>query len=590
MPVSAESYRAHKALLMADVVESVRLIAASPTDVIDRWRAFVHEVRGELLPARGGRLVKSLGDGFLLDFDLVPSAAAAALELQRRIARHNAGRPPELAILLRVAVHFGEVVIDGIDVYGPPVNLVARLTALASPGECVVSAEVADLLVPGVDADVEDLGDCYLKHIDGPVRVFRLGPAPALSALVSVDERRRNDLRPGIAVLPFECSLGHDPGDMFGEALADELISLLARSRDLHVISSLSTRSLKGRRMDAAEVAARLGAPYVLSGRYRMLGGWAHLNVELADVRSGQLLWADGFDTSIAAAFDPQAPLADRIVAALGKVILAQELELALSLPMPALDSYTLLFGAISLMHRQTLREFQRAHDLLEHLAYRQGRRGAAHAWLAKWHVLRAVQGWSPDPQAESVQALDRVQRALDANPQDGLALAIGGLVHGYLRKDLGAAGRMYDDALAANPNEPLAWLFSATRHGYLGEGHDAESAGEMALSLSPLDPMRYFFDSLAATAMLANANWQRSMELAQRSVRANRTHASTWRTLAYALVMLERVDEAKQAVAELRAIEPGYTVGEFRRRFPGRDGPMAQPWASALGVAGLPE
>lgn len=585
---TADLRREHRALVMADLVDSVRLIGAYPGVVIAQWRAFVDALRRELLPAHGGRMVKSLGDGFLLDFERVPAAAAVAVELHRRLAAGDA--PGGERLMLRVGVHVGEVVIDELDDYGPAVNLAARLREQAAAGETLVSAEVADQLLRGVDADLEDLGECYFKHIDGPVRVYRLGPAPAVPLLGSLDERRRDNLRPGIAVLPFECTLGGDAGDLFGEALADEVTAQLARARDLHVISSLSTRSLKGRRFAPDQIAAHLGAPYVVSGRYRLHGEHVRLTVELADIRSGAVLWADGFDSSVAAAFDPAAPLADLIVGEIGRAVLARELELAISLPMPALDSYTLLFGAISLMHRQTLREFERAHELLEHLAYRQGRRGTAHAWLAKWHVLRVVQGWAGDPVREATLALDRADRALQANPSDALALAIGGQVHGYLRQDQDTAGRMYQEALANNPNEPLAWLFTATHSAYRGDGARATEASEMALRLSPLDPLRYYFDSLAATAVLADGQWERAVELGRRSARANRKHASTWRTLAYALVMLERLDEARDAVAQLRAIEPAYRVGTFRQRFPGRGGPMAEPWAQALARAGLPE
>ena len=108
-------------------------------------------------------------------------------------------------------------------------------------------------------------------------------------------------------------------------------------------------------------------------------------------------------------------------------------------------------------------------------------------------------------------------------------------------------------------------------------------------LRLSPIDPLKYFFDSLAATAALSNASWERSVALSLRSIRANRSHASTWRTLAFALVMLNRMDEAQESVQRLLEIEPGFTVGRFRERFPGRDGPMAEPWAEALQAAGLP-
>jgi adenylate cyclase len=589
-PIWPDLQRARKAIVVVDIVESVRLIHDHEIDVIDRWRRFIHEITTNVLSVRGGRLVKSLGDGLLLEFAQVPSAAAAAIDMQRRIEAYNAQRAPDAVIALRVGVHVSDVIVDHLDVYGKGVNLAARLATLARPGEIVVSDEVRDMLVSGVDADVEDLGDMFVKHLDGAVRAYRLGAAAAAPGLDTLAQRRASDLRPGVAVIPFECTVGHDPGDLLGEALADEVISQLARSAELHVISGLSTRSLKGRRLGVEEIAAHLGAAYILSGRYRLAGDRIRLNVELADVGSRRVLWADAFETTALAAFDPDAPLADLIVTGMSRAILDRELDLALTYPMPALQTYTLLFGAITLMHRASPAQFDRARQMLEHLAYRQGRRGVAHAWLAKWHVLRVVQGWAPDVAEERSQALAQAARALDANPQNSLALSIGGLVHGYLKKDMTTAGRMYADALAANPNEPLAWLFSSTWHAYRGEGVEAEKAGDMALRLSPLDPMRYFFDSLASTALLAGSNWQKSIELAQRSVKANRQHASTWRTLAYALVMSDRVDEAKVAVNELLAIEPSYTVRAFRDRFPGREGPMADPWASALSTAGLPD
>jgi class 3 adenylate cyclase/TolB-like protein len=585
-----ELHRQRRAIVVVDVVESVRLMQANEADVIDRWRRFVNEVRTQMLPTHGGRLVKSLGDGLLLEFESVPVAVESASEIRRRMAQHNTARACASAIHLRIGVHVADVVVDDLDVYGTGVNLAARLASLAGPDEIIVSPEVRDELVTGLDAEVEDLGECYVKHIEHAVHAYRVGPATADSGVENLPDQRLNDARPGIAVLPFECVFGDDPGDILGEALADDVISQLARSADMHVISGLSTRMLKRRQLGAADVGKRLGAAYVLSGRYRKHDGRAVLTAELAEARAGTVIWGDRFNTTLAAAFDPEEPLAARIVGELTRAILQQELQLALTLPLPTLESYTVLFGAITLMHRATRDEFDRSRLMLEYLSERQGRRGAAHAWLAKWHVLRVVQGWSPDPDQEASQAMSRTRRALDANPHNALALAIAGLVHGYLHKDLDTAGRLYEDALRAGPNEPLAWLFSATRNAYLGEGALAEAAADKALRLSPLDPMRYFFDSLGATAVLASSNWPRAVELAQRSIRANRSHASTWRTLIYALVMLERVDDARAAVGELLAIEPGFTVSRFRQRFPGRDGPMAAPWARALSMAGLPE
>lgn len=585
-----ELRRSRKAVVIVDMVESVRLMETHELDVIDRWRRFVKEVETDVLPARGGRLVRSRGDGLLLEFDLVPDAAAAAVDIQHRIGAYNAARAHDAHVLLRVGVHVSDIVVDALDVYGHGVNVATRLASLAAPGEVIVSDEVRDLLVPGVDPDVEDLGECFVKHVEGALRAYRIGPAAGPGAIESLASRLHGDLmRPGIAVIPFECTMGHDPNGMLGEALAEETIFQLARSADLHVISSLSTRSLKGRQIGIGEIATHLRVAYVVSGGYRYDLSRVRVHVELAEASSERVIWAQAYDTTPQAAFDIDTSVADRIVAEVSRVILERELERAMSSPFPTLDSYTLLLGAITLMHRASLTQFDRARAMLEYLAQRQGRRGVAHAWLAKWHVLRVVQGWSQDAAAEGREALTRAERALESNPLDGLALSIAGLVHAYLLKDLVQAGRLYSDARAANPNEPLAWLFSATWHAYRGEGPEASSAAEMALRLSPLDPMRYFFDSLAATATLGTGDWKRSIELCERSIRANRLHASTWRTVAFALVMSGRLDEARRAVEELRAIEPAFTVARFLERFPGRDGPLAQPWAQALREAGLP-
>lgn len=586
-PIALNLPFVRKALVFVDVVESVRLMRQHERDVIERWVRFVDEVRHEVLPEHGGQLVKSHGDGLLMAFDTVPAAAATALELQRRVVALNAGRSADAHIQLRAGVHIGEVTAVAMDLQGSAVNEAQRLCSLAEPGETLVSASARDWLVPGIDPEPEDLGERYVRHLEEPLRVYRIGVAHAKVGTGALGASL--NLRPGIAVLPFECSTGDDPPGILGEALADEINAQLSPSRDLDVISGLSTRGLRGRRLSVVEVGHQLRAAYVLSGRYRGVDGDVRLHVELADARDASVLWAESVSTTVKDALDPRQGLAAHIAEAVSQTLLARELARALSQPLPALESYTLLYNGIGLMHRASARDFELARTMLEHLLDRVGRSSAVHAWLAKWHVLRAVQGLSGDPRADTACAMDRVRRALDIDPRNSLALAIGGLVHGYLRKDLQAAGQLYEDALAANPNESLALLFSATRHAYLGQAGQAAQAAEMALRLSPIDPLRYFYDSLSATAMLAGGHWERAVELGQRSARANRLHASTWRTLAYALTMLGRADEARAAVGNLRMIEPEYTVATFRQRFPGRDGPMAGPWAQALQDAGLP-
>jgi adenylate cyclase len=578
-----------RALMLADVFESVRLNQQGGDDFARRWIAFVEEVRREVLPHRNGRWIKSTGDGFLIEFDAAAPAAAVALDVQRRVARYNQGRPAQQWIMLRIGLHAGEVALGEFDRFGAVVDLTQRLSTLARPGETIVSDEISSRLIADVDGDLEDLGDCFLKGLNDSVRAHRLGLPAEHAGLAPVDERRNAALRPVIAVLPLPCHLGSDPGDAFGQALTEEIILHLSRVAELDVINGNSTRRLHRRALAEGEASLRLDADLLLCGSYRVAASRMVLTLQLQDGRRGTVLFAEQYETSVAEAFDPDEPLAPRIVLDTAKALFRHAFALTNGAPLLAVESYALLFSAIGLMHRATVRDFDRAREMLQHLVARQGRYGIAEAWLAKWHVLRVVQGWSADPLAEQREALDHVHRSLDLNPSNALALSIGGLVHAYLIKDLTTAGRMYQAALDDNPSEPLAWLFSATRHAYLGEGPQAEAAGEKALRLSPIDPLRYFFESLAATAAAGNSHWRRSIELSRRSIKSNRTHASTWRTLVFALVQDGAHDEARQATTELMRIEPGLTVSGFRTRFPGRDGPMAEPWAQALLTAGVP-
>lgn len=583
-----ELTRARRAIVVVDVVESVRLMQEDEAGFIDRWRRFVHEVRTEVLPKHGGRMVKSLGDGMLLEFVDTRQAVQAALLLHRLAASPINSRPAATSLRLRVAVHCSEVTIDDIDIYGEGVNLCARLSAIAGPEQTVVSAEARDELVDGLDAEIEDLGECFLKHLELSVRCYIVKPIG--DELVAQHIMSSAALIwPTIAVVPFECTDGNDAAHIHGEACTDEVVARLVRVPQLHVVSTMSTRALRARAMQAQAICGHLGATYVIAGRYRLASDRLELFFELTDGRNGALVWADRLGHSLRSPRDAWAHIGATVTEQVLAALLKNELDRTAGQSLHTIEAYSLFFAAMSLMHRATARDFERARAMLEELAWRHNRSAVGHAWLAKWHVLRVVQGWSQDPATEGVKALDCTRRALDANSNDALALAICGLVHGYLRKDLAAAGTHYDAARQANPNEPLAWLFTATWRSYRDEGADAEQAADMALRLSPLDPMKYFFNSLAATAVLSNGSHARAIELAQHSLRVNRTHASTWRTLALAQSLAGSMDEARSTVAQLRQIEPKLTASTFLERYPGRDARHAPRYAQALIDAGLP-
>ena len=580
--------RATRAVLVVDVVESVRLIEQDEEDTISRWLDLVHQIEKDLLPANKGHLVKSLGDGLLLEFTDARTAVLAAFAIQQASDRGNVGKPPDRRILLRIGIEVGKVIIEDHDVFGRGVNLAARLASLAGPGEIVVSASVREQITPDLDADVEDLGECFLKHVKAPVHAYRIGP-PGASPLPRLPTTIGNML-PTLAVIPFKGLAVSKEHRILGEILAEETIRSFSRYPDLNVISRLSTTAFRGRVVSLAEIREHLNANYVLSGVYRADDDQIVLETELADAKSSQVAWSKRIKGQIRDIITGEQETVAQLVAEVRSAVALRELKHAKLQTLPTLDSYSLLMGAIALMHGRSKDDFRRAYKLLEALIERAPRQAIPQAWLAKWHVLQVQQGWASDPKQTAQRALARARRALDADPHSSLALAIDGMVHTNLLKRLDIAEERYGLAVEANPNDSLAWLLKGTMHAFKGEGVPAVEGTQHALSLSPLDPMRYFYDSLAATALNAAGEFKHALEIAKRSLRANRSHSSTLRTIAIAEWQLGRKDQARQAVQELLRLEPSLTVSGFLERSPAADYETGRDWSAVLEKAGLPK
>jgi class 3 adenylate cyclase/tetratricopeptide (TPR) repeat protein len=582
-----EEHRAQRTLVVVDLVESVRLMQAHEADVIDRWRRFVSEIRTQVLPTHGGRLVKSLGDGLLLEFENVPPAIAAALEVQARIAPYNAGRDTDSAMYLRIGAHVADIVVDGLDIYGAGVNLTARLAGLGRPGDIVVSTEVRDHVLTPMDAELEDMGECEVKGLLEPVRAYQVCPSHSRPAWrLPADPL---ETRATLAVMPFDTVAQNGEGITIEQIVADDLTLALSASRFLRVTSRLSTNALRMRKPTLAELREHLHADYVLSGSCLLHGNRLAVRMELASTDDGSIVWADASTMSIGDLFDSPNPATEMAVAAVTSAIVECESRGERTRALPTLRSHSLLFGAISLMHRLSRRDFDRSRELLDAVRERHPRSPEPYAWLGKWHVMRFAQGWSTDPLEEARRAQRMTQKALELQADHSLALAFDGLSEGFLKGDLAASARRYEAALAANPNESFAWLFSSALHAYQERGRDAAQAARSALHLSPLDPMRYFFDSFVANAMLAAGRYQESIHIGQRSIRANCTHMPTYRSLAIAQMLGGLEEDARQTIARLQRIAPGYTCALFRERYPGRGAPHAAVYETALRAAGLP-
>ncbi len=587
LPLETGTTRVVRTVLVVDVVESVRLMQEDEAGTVQRWRAFVDHVVHQLLPGHEGRLVKSLGDGLMLEFPRVNTAIGIAFAMQEAAAHANVDVAPERKVHLRIGIHVSPLVADEHDIYGHGVNLAARLTTLAGPDEIVVSADVRDQLTPALDADIEDLGECYVKHVQQPVRAFRVG-APGEQPVIERGNLAE-DLRATIAVIPFRPRALQSTDDVLGQLLADEVISALSHSPEVNVISRLSTSTFQGRDVKLEDVSAYLRADYVVSGSYHVDGDRVTLKAEMAETRSMQVIWSQSLKGSVNGVIAGDDPLANHLVGQACAAMMVRELQQSQGKAPQSLQNHTLLLSSIALMHRISPLAFQRSEQLLQVLIDRTPRLASPYAWMAKWHVLRVTQGWSSDAQSDGKVALENTKRALDRDATSSLAMTVEGQVNTYILKRLDIAEQLYAQALQSNPNDSLAWLLKGTLHAFRDEGKEAVRHTRHALKLSPLDPLKYYFDSLAATAALSAHDYARALQLTERSLRLNRTHASTLRVMITALCRLGRMDDARRQAQQLLKLEPGFSVALLMERSPGAPYKIGRDVATALADAGVP-
>jgi adenylate cyclase len=344
----------------------------------------------------------------------------------------------------------------------------------------------------------------------------------------------------------------------------------------------------RGRASDVGEVSAFLGATYILSGGYVVNASQILVTAELSAARTNQVVWTDRLSGEIGDLLKPESELAHRIAQAVHLSVFDAEVEHILTQPLPTLESYSLLLGSIKLMHRSSKDEFLQTRKILEELISRHSRIAAPRAWLANWYILRVTRGWSEDRKREAAEALSATHAALDRDPSNALALATEGFVYCHLLNDLDTARKRCDQAVDADPSHALGWLYGGTVTAFKGEGNTAVAATRRAMELSPLDPQRYYFESLGATAELSAHQYENAERLARSSLVLNRMHPSTWRALIVALVSQGRMDEARAALRKLQELEPDLTLVKYIARMPNPDLDTGRYWARCLAMAGL--
>jgi TolB-like protein/class 3 adenylate cyclase len=554
------------AILAADVTGYSRLMGADEEGTLAALKAIRRELGDPKIARHRGRIVKTTGDGLLVEFASVVDAVRCAVEVQREMAERNASVPPARRIEFRIGINVGDIIIEDGDIFGDGVNVAARLEALAEPGGICVSRVVRDQVRDKLAFEFADLGERQVKNIARPVRVFAIDLFAEPAASRKFEQPAPPPSSPprlSIVVLPF-ANIGGDPEqEYFTDGITESLTTDLSRIAGSFVIGRSTAFTYKGKAADLKQVGRELNVRYVLEGSVQRGGSRVRVNVQLIDAESGKHLWAERFDKPLADLFDMQDEIVAHLASQLGtQLVEAEARRIERS---PDADSMDLYFRAMAVIHKGATAEYlSGAESLLQRaLALDPGN---VDALAAQAFVdMQFAGSFLTDDRAARLAAAETVAvKALSLAPNHALAHLVLGAVYGVQNRGTEAIAEC-EHALALDRNLAYAHMMIGTIKTALGRAADAEGHILEALRLSPRDVNAHHWMSSIGTAKLHLGADDEAVVWFRRALDANRNFAFTHLSLAAALTQLGRIEEARAAAQAGLALEPGFTIRRFR-------------------------
>ena len=582
------------AILAADVAGYSRLIGADEEGTLAQLKAFRKTFVDPTIAKHRGRIVKTSGDGMLVEFASAVDAARCAVEVQRGIADENTEIPQAKRIEFRIGIHLGDIILDDNDIFGDGVNIAARLESIAVPGGISISRAVHDQVRDRINVCFDDKGEIALKNIARPVQVFAIAGAKGSNATVSPESTPALALpdKPSIAVLPFTNMSGDPEQEYFADGMVDDIITALSHFKALFVIARNSSFTYKGRAVDVKQVGRELGVRYVLEGSVRKAANRVRITGQLVDTATGAHLWADRFDGGLGDIFDLQDQVTESVVGAIAPAVEKAEIERARRKPTESLDAYALYLRGLARFYQfagrqaneEALRLFNRAIELDPDFA-------TAYARAAHCYVYAKNSGWFSGAANEIAEVARLAQRAVELGKDDAIALADSGYALVYVVHDLEAGASLIDRALGLNSNLAEAWNWGGWVKIFLGEQETAIERFARGMRLSPLGPRVTGMRGGTAYAQFFLGRYDEAASWATMALQDSPDYQPGLRIAAASNAMAGRPEQAHKAMARLRQLNPALRVSNLKDvRGPFRRAEDLSPYEEALRRAGLPE
>jgi adenylate cyclase len=572
------------AILAADVVGYSRLMGADEEGTLAALKAIRRELVDPRIAEHRGRIVKTTGDGILIEFPSVVEAVACAVAVQREMAERNVATPEARRIVFRIGINLGDIIIDGDDIFGDGVNVAARLETLAEPGGICVSRVVRDQVRDKLDIAFEDMGEQQVKNIARPVRAFHVTPearpmpepsAPP-PALALPD-------KPSIAVLPFQNMSGDPEQDYFADGMVEEIITALSKIRWLFVIARNSSFIYKGQAIDVKRVARELGVRYVLEGSVRRGGNRVRVTAQLIDALSGTHVWAERYDRELSDIFAVQDEIAASVAGIIEPALAEAEQQRALRKPTERLDAWEAYQRGLwhfnkhgAQENRTAQRFFRQAMAIDLNLAPAHYGYALALQWDV-WHYstrsLQEVQG----------PAREEASLAVALDDKDATAHAV--LAHMLLwGSEWEPAIAEARTALTLNPNSAFVMSMLGCVLGFGGYRDEALEWLGQAMRASPHDPLTWLWLNWVGVVRFFARDFEAAAATMREAVRLRPAYIMGYGTIAFSLAHLGRRDEARQVLDRARMLFPE----QFPRLLQQERYPWSRPEDHAVRAEGL--
>src|SRR5216684_6765327 len=475
------------AILAADVAGYSRLMGLDETGTAQTLRE--HRAAADPLVAEhGGRIVKTTGDGVLMEFPSVVGAVQCAVALQKLMAERNAGVPGERRMDWRVGIHFGDILIEGEDILGDDVNIAARLEGIAEPGGICISEDTFRQVRGKIEVEFLDGGEQALKNIARPVRIYRAQPASAPVSLAPAAAALPLPDKPSIAVLPFQDMSGDPEQEFFADGIAEDTITALSRYPSLFVIARNSCFTYKGRTVDVRQVGRELGVRYVLEGSLRKSGNRIRVTAQLIEAETGNHVWAERYDRDLADIFAVQDEITEAVTIAIAPAIAEAERQRAMRRPPESLDAWAAYQRGLWHLSKVTPADCALAEELFERGIKADPTFAGCYSGLAlaKLQASAVYQSLDANEAQNSAEALARqavARDSADAEARSCLGWAL------QARGELAGALAEIERALAMSPNLAVAHWHRGAVLIFLGRSKEGLTSIDTSIRLDPRNP-----------------------------------------------------------------------------------------------------